>query len=177
MPTLSMIVASSENGVIGANGDLPWGRSMPADLERFKNLTTKMGTVVMGRKTAESLPKALSGRKNLVLSRSGNAPLNKGFVEIWSPGCIAHHVAPDAWVAVIGGAEIYRLLAPYSRYLDITRIHADFEGDTRLPVDAFDAFKRMKTEHHYPDEKNAYERTVYTLRNANPLPLPPRSQL
>jgi dihydrofolate reductase len=127
-PPITIVVARAQNGVIGRGGKLPW--HLPADLKRFKMLT--MGSVmVMGRKTFESLPGLLPGRRHVVLTRDRD----------WSaPGAeVAHDVeeatrlAGDQPVSVIGGAEIFALFLPLADRLELTEVLADVEGDTILP--------------------------------------------
>ena len=125
---ISLIAAASRNGVIGNKGKLPW--RLPADLKRFKQLT--MGhPILMGRKTFESIGKPLPGRTNIVVTRQ------KGFQ---CCGTTAAHSLEEALliceeqpeVFVIGGAEIFRQALPLAGRIHLTRIHRDFEGDTRL---------------------------------------------
>ena len=125
---LFLIYARATNGVIGKDGTLPW--HIPADLKRFKALT--MGKpMVMGRKTFESFPKPLPGRRHIVLTRSRN----------WSPeGAEVVHSIADAIalagegeIAGVGGAEIYRLLMPHAERIELTEVHGDFDGDTMMP--------------------------------------------
>ena len=127
-PPLFLIVAVAANGVIGADGRLPW--HIPADLKRFKALT--MGKpMVMGRKTFESLPGLLPGRRHIVLTRDTG----------WSaPGADVVHdldaalaLAGSGAVAVIGGAEIFALALPRARRIELTEVHADSAGDTHMP--------------------------------------------
>jgi dihydrofolate reductase len=124
---ITLIVARADNNVIGLDGKMPW--HLPADLKRFKALTTGK-PMIMGRKTFESLPGLLPGRRHIVLTRDTR----------WSaPGAeIAHDVAsalalsgPD--VSIIGGAEIYRLFLPQADRIELTEIHATPDGDTHLP--------------------------------------------
>jgi len=124
-PRIMLIVARAQNGVIGRDGKLPW--HLPADLKRFKALT--MGSVmVMGRKTFDSLPRLLPGRRHIVLTR------DRG----WSaPGAeIAHDVdealrlAGSNPVSVIGGADIFALFLPLSDRVELTEVLADVPGDT-----------------------------------------------
>ncbi len=165
MPRLFLIAALAENGVIGDKGDLPWGRSIPRDMERFKSITKKAGVVLMGRKTAETLPKPLPGRRNLVLSARG-ATLPEGF-EVFPTLEAALAVLPEnQWVAVIGGAQIYRMCAPHCVRAYITRVHESFTGDADYPVASLDRFVKEGASQHFPsDEKNAHPLTFYTLRN------------
>jgi dihydrofolate reductase len=123
-----LIVAVAANGVIGAEGRLPW--HIPADLRHFKALTTGK-PMVMGRKTFESLPGLLPGRRHIVLTRDAG----------WSaPGAeVAHDLdtalklAGPGEVAVVGGAEIYALALPRATRIELTEVHAEVAGDTTLP--------------------------------------------
>ena len=122
---ITIIVARAANGVIGRDGTLPW--HIPADLKRFKALT--MGTVmVMGRKTFESLPGLLPGRRHVVLTRDGS----------WhADGAEVAHDVDDALslagsepVSVIGGAELFRLFLPLAGRIELTEVLNDVPGDT-----------------------------------------------
>ncbi|QYJ07226.1 dihydrofolate reductase [Qipengyuania flava] len=123
--SLFLIYARAANGAIGKDGALPW--HLPADLKRFKALT--MGKpMIMGRKTFESLPGLLPGRRHIVLTRrerwdSTGAEL-VGSVEE------ALAAAGDGDVAVIGGAAIYDVFMEHADRIELTEIHEDFEGDT-----------------------------------------------
>ena len=125
---ISLIVAASRNGVIGANNRLPW--HLPADLKRFKQLT--MGhPILMGRKTFESIGKPLPGRTNLVITRQK---------DFQCCGATATHSLEEALlicdredeIFVIGGAEIFRQALPFADRIYLTRIERNFEGDVRL---------------------------------------------
>lgn len=127
-PPITLIVARARNGVIGRSGTLPW--HIPADLKRFKALT--MGSVmVMGRKTFESLPGLLPGRRHVVITRDHD----------WSaPGAeVAHsleeslELAGSGRISVIGGAEIFALFLPRADRVELTEILEDSEGDTFMP--------------------------------------------
>lgn len=121
------MVARADNGVIGRDGKLPW--RLPADLQRFKALT--MGRpMIMGRKTFESLPKLLPGRRHIILSRD---PLwIADGVEVASDVATALALAgPDA--SVIGGAEILRLFDPHADRWELTEVHDTPLGDTVMP--------------------------------------------
>ena len=129
--SLIAIVAASPTGVIGLNGDMPWRLS--ADLKRFKKLT--MGApIVMGRKTFDSIGRALPGRRNLVLSAS-NPSVPEG-VEVFTSfdGLLA--AASDVpRVFVIGGATLYETLLPHCEQIMLTRVFTQTVGDTNLRVD------------------------------------------
>ena len=132
---ISIIVAVADNGVIGRNGDLPW--RMPSDLRRFRALT--MGKpVVMGRRTWQSLPKALDGRDNIVVTRdrSFTAP---GIEVVGSLGAALDLAAAAATrrggdeIMVIGGGEIYAAALPAAQRIYLTRVHVSPQGDTTFP--------------------------------------------
>lgn len=134
---IAQIVACAENGVIGVDGDLPW--SLPDDLKHFMR-STRGHAIIMGRKTFESLPKALDGRTNIVVSRSMDAEglgpnvmvarsldaaIAMGLHETKRLGC------STLWVA--GGGEIYRETLEWTNRVVRTRVHMEAEGDTRYP--------------------------------------------
>ncbi len=124
---LKIIVAVARGGVIGCKGMMPW--HLPEDLAYFKR-TTMGSAVIMGRKTYESIGRPLPGRVNVVVSRS---------VDFQPVGVCVYHSLPEAVAAypdafVIGGAEIYRQALPMAGRLHVTRIDADFQGDTYFPV-------------------------------------------
>jgi dihydrofolate reductase len=127
-PEIVLIYARAANGAIGHEGNLPW--RLPADLKHFKALT--MGKpMVMGRKTFDSLPGLLPGRRHIVLTRGDS--LGDG-AEL--AGSVADALALAATdnasgeIAVIGGAAIYDLFLPIAHRIELTQIHADYEGDT-----------------------------------------------
>lgn len=123
-----LIYARAANGVIGRDGRLPW--RLPADLKRFKALT--MGKpMIMGRKTFESFPSPLPGRRHIVLTRDAGWQAQGAEVARSVEEAVA--LAGDGEVAVIGGAEINALFLPLARRVELTEIHADYEGDTIMP--------------------------------------------
>jgi len=139
--TLEMIVATDAKGTIGFEGGIPWFKDdrtwvksfKRLDLQRFRRLT--MGhTVVMGRKTRESLGKPLDGRYNIVLSRGSGLA---GFKTISSisdlPGLTPTRHSSDP-IFVIGGAQIYKLLLPFTRRLYLSILYDTYEGDTKFPL-------------------------------------------
>jgi dihydrofolate reductase len=128
-PEIVLIYARAANGAIGNEGDLPW--RLPADLKRFKALT--MGKpMIMGRKTFESLPGLLPGRRHIVLSRRDDFSA----AGVSMAGSVAEALALAAEgntsgeVAVIGGAAIYDVFMPLAHRIEMTQIHADYPGDT-----------------------------------------------
>jgi dihydrofolate reductase len=127
-PPVSLIVARATNGVIGRDGKLPW--HIPADLKRFKALT--MGSVmVMGRRTFESLPGLLPGRRHVVLTRA--AGWNAEGAEVAHDVAEALALAGDQRVSVIGGADIFALFLPVADRIELTEVLADVFGDTVIP--------------------------------------------
>jgi dihydrofolate reductase len=126
-PPITLVVARASNGVIGKDGGLPWHIS--ADLKRFKALT--MGSVlVMGRKTFDSLPKVLPGRRHLVITRDRGWQAEG--VEVAHSIEEALAMAGAEPVSVIGGADIFQLFLPLADRIELTEVLADFAGDTFL---------------------------------------------
>ncbi len=133
MSVVTLVLAMAENGVIGNKGGLPWHIS--EDLRRFKQLTLGK-PCIMGRRTWESLPrKPLPGRTNIVVTRDKNFSA-EGAVVVHSleEALALTHDAPE--VAIIGGAELFKQAFPVANRVDLTEVHAEIEGDTRMP--AFD---------------------------------------
>lgn len=125
---LTIIVARASDGTIGHDGHLPW--HLPADLRRFKTLT--MGkAMIMGRKTFESLPGMLPGRRHIVLTRD-TAWQSAGAEPVATPQAALALAGDDA--AVIGGAEVIAVFEPLAARLELTEVHAAFGGDTSLPA-------------------------------------------
>ena len=143
------------NCAIGRDNDLPW--RLPDDLKRFKALTLGK-PVLMGRKTAESLGRALPGRRNLVLTRGGRVPFD-GMEAVASvdEALQAAREAGAAELCVIGGAQVYRLLLPRADAMHLTLVDAAVEGaDTFFPE--FDAADWVETrrEAHPADSRHAF---------------------
>lgn len=125
---ITAIVARADNGVIGRDGKLPW--HIPADLKRFKALT--MGkAMIMGRKTFDSLPGLLPGRRHIVLTRDGDWSAEGAEVATSVVEALAL-AGPDA--AVIGGAEVFALFADHIDCWELTEVHEAAEGDTIMPA-------------------------------------------
>jgi len=158
---LSLLVAVSENNVIGHNGDLPWHLS--DDLRRFKRVT--MGHVLlMGRKTWESIGRPLPGRTSIVLSRQ--ADYETGFDEVPVATNLdealvhARRVAGDATEGfVIGGARIYEMMFACVERLLLTRVHANVEGDVFFPEVHWDQWRLVEEKSCAADEKNDFAHT------------------
>lgn len=132
MAIITLVVARAENGVIGRDGGMPWHLS--GDLKHFKAVT--MGKpMVMGRKTFESLPRLLPGRRHIVLTRDPGWRAEGAEVVHDLAGAVAVADAPE--IAVIGGADIFRLFLPLADRIELTEVHASPEGETIIP--AFDS--------------------------------------
>ena len=124
-----LYVARADNGVIGRDGDLPW--RLPEDLKRFKALT--MGKpMIMGRKTFESLPGLLPGRRHIVLTRAVDWSATGAEVAHDLAGALAL-VGDVEEVAVIGGAEVFALFMDRADRIELTEVHREVEGDTKMP--------------------------------------------
>ncbi len=130
MSEIVLVVAIADNGVIGKDGGIPWHIS--EDMKRFKALT--MGhTIVMGRKTWDSLPKKpLPGRVNVVVTRQKDWKC-EGAVTASSLGQATS--GTSGTVMVIGGAEIYERALPLASRIELTEVHKDFDGDARFVLD------------------------------------------
>lgn len=151
---LTYILAMDENNLIGNNNDLPW--RLPADLKYFKEKTLNK-TILMGRKTCESLPFVLPKRKNIVLTRNLNFS-RQGFDLIHNMDSINHL---NDEIMVIGGAMIFRILMPYVKKLLITKIHHQFNGDTHFEWNEKD-WQLIDRIDNQADEKNKYNYSFLT---------------
>jgi dihydrofolate reductase len=149
---ISLIVATSQNHVIGKNNQLPW--HLPADLKHFKSIT--MGKpIIMGRKTFESIGKPLPGRRNIVISRDRDLAITS--CEVFSSiedALSAVNNTPE--IMIIGGANLYSQLFSRANYIYLTMIDAEFEGDAFFPELNLTEWKLISEEKHLPDEKNRY---------------------
>lgn len=123
-----LIYARAANGAIGLGGDLPW--RLPADLKHFKALTMGL-PMIMGRKTFESLPGLLPGRRHIVLTH--HTGWQAAGAEVAHTPEAALDLAGGETIAVIGGAAVFELFLPMAHRIELTQIHADYEGDTFMP--------------------------------------------
>lgn len=148
----SIVVAMARNGVIGVDNRMPW--HLPADLAHFKQLT--MGhSIVMGRKTFESIGRPLPGRRNLVITRNATWQTN-GCEAFTSLDAALKTCANEKEVFIIGGGAIYQAAMPLMDRLYVTEIEGDFTGDTTfLPIDR-GMWKETSRTHRTADEKNIY---------------------
>lgn len=144
---LFLVVARASNGVIGNHGALPW--RLPADMRRFRQLTLDK-TVIMGRKTFESLPGTLPRRRHVVITR--DPEWSAEGADVAQDLDAALWIAGEGDVAVIGGAEIYALFEPLAERIELTEIGAPIAGDTTMP--AFDpaVWREVRREPQEPAE-------------------------
>lgn len=141
----------SKNRVIGNNNSLIW--KLPADMKRFKEITTGK-TVIMGRKTYESIGRPLPNRRNIIITRNDSYSVNG--CEVVNSLEKAIELSNGSDVMIIGGGEIYTQSLPIVDKMYITIIHEDFEGDTHFP-EIGDEWVKISREDHQPDEKNQYK--------------------
>ncbi|WP_417900120.1 dihydrofolate reductase [Bacillus haimaensis] len=153
---ISFIVAMDINSLIGKENNLPW--HLPADLKYFKNVTLGH-PIVMGRKTYESIGKALPGRENFILTRDENyACVDCTIIHSISDiEALSKNLNKE--IFVIGGAEIFKEAFYLADKLYITQISEKFEGDTFFPKFNKENWERTYTEKGVRDEKNPYEYT------------------
>lgn len=149
---VSLIVALDRNGLIGRAGGLPW--RLPADLAYFKR-TTLGKPVVMGRRTCDSLPKALPGRRNLVFSRNP-CFAREGFETVTTTEALLRLTDGSEELVVIGGAELYRLLLPLTRRAYVTVVEGTFTGDTWFPEWPLSGWREVSAEVRPPDAANPH---------------------
>ena len=128
-PRIYLVAAVAANGIIGANGKLPW--HLPEDLRHFRNLTLGH-PVIMGRRTWESLGRALPDRENIVVTRTPGYVASGASVATSLAAAIALCFG-ESIALVIGGAQIYAAALPLADGLVLTEIHKDFKGDTKFP--------------------------------------------
>ena len=149
---LSIIVAKSKNNIIGKDNKLLW--HLPADLKRFKELTTGH-TIIMGRKTFESLGRVLPNRKHVVFSQNPNFVIHDENVEVvHSMLEIKEYIDNEDENFVIGGAMIYSLLMPHVTKMYVTEINKEFEGDSFFPKIDTTKWKEVSREKGIKDEEN-----------------------
>ena len=161
--TVSLVVAHAENRTIGRGGTLPW--HLPADLQFFKRLTTGH-TIVMGRKTYESIGRPLPNRRSIVISRDP---------EFRADGVDVAHSLDDALamaagdddVFIIGGAEGFEQGLPAAERIYLTKIHAQIEGDVWFPPIDEGEWTAISREEHPADDRHAYAFTFITYQRNN----------
>lgn len=157
---LSIIVAKASNNVIGKNNSLIW--HLPEDLKRFKALTTGH-TIIMGRKTFESLGRILPNRKHVILCNDMEMNINDDRVEVLEDiSMLDKYINSEEENFIIGGATIYRLLMPYANKMYITEIDQEFDGDVSFPEINKEEWKVIDIEKGLKDENNPYDYNYVT---------------
>ena len=160
---ITIIVAASENDVIGNNNKLIWHLSK--DLIRFKNLT-KGHHVIMGRKTFESMPKALPNRTNVVITRNKNYTA-ENITVVDSLENALKVCKDDPQPFIIGGGEIYRIGLTYAKRIELTRVYHNFEGDTTFPQIDKNLWKEVKNIKMFNVENHNYNFSFITYDKIN----------
>lgn len=152
---ISLIVATDEKNGIGKNNQLPW--HLPADLKHFKTLTTGH-PIIMGRKTFDSIGKALPNRRNIVVSRQ-RSYVAEGAEVVSSLQDAFDLCREESEAFVIGGAQIFEQALPLADILYLTVIHHQFDADTFFPEIDPTSWIETESSTHAPDEKNIYSYT------------------
>ncbi len=158
---VSLVVAKATNHAIGNKNGLLW--RLPADLKRFKEVT--MGfPIIMGRKTYESIGRALPGRQNIVITRNS---------ELKAPGCVLVHSLEEALeiankntVFVIGGGEVYKQSLPFAKTLFVTEVEATPPADTFFEFNQ-DGWHETNRESYSQDEDNQHNYSFVTYQRAD----------
>ena len=162
---LSIIVAVAKNNVIGKDTQLIW--HLPEDLKRFKRLTTNH-TIIMGRKTFESLGRVLPNRKHVILCNDAEMNIDDENVEILDDiSKLKKYKDSEEENCVIGGATIYKLLMPYADKMYVTHIKEEFEGDVYFPEISEKDWKITEREKGLRDEKNPFDYEYVTYERIN----------
>ena len=152
---LSIVVAISENNVIGKNNKLLW--HIPEDMKRFKELTTGH-TIIMGRKTFESIGKVLPDRRHIILTRDSEYVVNNENVDIVNDiNELDSYIDETEENFIIGGAIIYNQLIKRADKVYMTKIHKVFDGDAYFPKLSETEWKEVERKHGLKNEKNPYD--------------------
>ena len=159
-PPITIVLARAINGVIGKDGGLPW--HIPGDLKRFKQLT--MGSaMIMGRKTFDSLPGILPGRRHIVMTRDADWQVEG--VEVVHDVDSAIKAAGDEPISVIGGAAIFDLFEPIADKIELTEVIAEVDGDVSMPdLRSSERWREVAYEDHMPTATTPAWRTVTLVR-------------
>lgn len=160
---LAIIVAYDQRRAIGLNGDLPWGRSLPADLVNFKKLTTN-SSVIMGRKTFESIGRPLPNRENIVIS-SKPTGVKGTLTAVNMPSALALARYP---VYFIGGSRVYLEALNHADIIYATEVKHTFDdADTFFP-EIGPEWQEVSRTHHKADDSNAYDFDFVEYRKTTP---------
>jgi dihydrofolate reductase len=159
-PEITIVLARAINGVIGKNGTLPW--HIPGDLRRFKALT--MGSaMIMGRKTFDSLPGVLPGRRHIVMTHDPDWKVEG--TEVAHDVDSAIKLAGATPISVIGGAAIFELFEPIADKIELTEVIAEVDGDVSMPdLRSSERWREVASEDHMPTIDTPAWRTVTLVR-------------
>lgn len=155
---VTIVVAISENNAIGKNNQLLW--HLPADLKHFRLITTGH-TVIMGRKTYDSVGKPLPNRRNIIITRQDITI--EGCEVVKSIEAALALCADEEEVFIVGGAEIYRQAMHLTDRIYLTIVHQKFEADSFFPEINYNEWRETEREDHQPDEKNKLPYSFITL--------------
>ena len=158
-PLLTMIAAAAKNDALGKDNDLIWHIS--EDLKRFKRLTSGHA-IIMGRKTFESMPKALPNRTNIVLTNKKDYQ-SEGAIVVHTIEDALNLVKDDTQPFIIGGGEIYRLFMPYCDRIELTRVHHNFEADVFFPKIDLNQWKEIARENIDATKEQPYHYSYITF--------------
>ncbi|MEO0419304.1 MAG: dihydrofolate reductase [Pseudomonadota bacterium] len=158
-PEIVLIYAVARNGTIGREGTLPW--RLPADLKRFKALT--MGKpMIMGRKTFESLPGLLPGRRHIVLTRRERWDSEGAEVVATLEEALDTATTSETGeIPIVGGAEIYDIFRPLAHRIEVTEIHRDYDGDTFMKPLGPEWVETAREDHAEDGKKPAFSFVTY----------------
>lgn len=159
--SITIIAAIGNNNELGKNNALLW--SLPDDLKNFKEQTTG-NTIIMGRKTFESIGRALPNRNNIVVTR--NADFNYDGVTVAHSLDEALQLAQknNNEIFIIGGGELYKAALSFADKLEITKVHGDFDADVFFPYIDTSIWREVARTHHGTDEKHNYEFDFVTYK-------------
>jgi dihydrofolate reductase len=160
MNKLSIIVAISANNAIGKDNQLLW--HLPADLKHFKEITTGH-TIIMGRKTYDSIGKPLPNRRSIVITRNADLVI-PGVEVVDSLAEAIERCKHETEAFIIGGAEIYQQSLAHATHIYLTRVHETYDADTFFPALAPNEWKELDSIAYPADEKNKVAYTFSTLQ-------------
>ncbi len=170
---VALVVAVATNGVIGKDGDLPW--RLPDELKYFKRLTVGH-TLIMGRKTFESIGRPLPRRRTLILSRdpgfrAQGVEVVKSLEQALELAASAPPTAPKPQPSlfVVGGASVYAAALPMAGHLFMTRVHTDMQGDVYFPEISWKNWQLQASERHEIDDRHEHAFTMEHYRRTPPL--------
>lgn len=155
MLQVTLIVAASNNNVIGVNNQMPW--HLPNDFKYFK-ANTMDHSIIMGRKTYDSIGKPLPGRRNIILTRDQNYQNSE--VDIAnSISEVFNYCRDEREIFILGGADIFKQALALANRVLLTRVHADIQGDTFFPELNPAEWQLVSQDMHFKDEKHAFDYT------------------